>query len=93
MGHQMRNEKRLIGRRPAHSKNLRVQGGDRAARSFCQEFSCHFVNVFTSQIAISILAVCCSFDAECLKLSQTIKRRDEIASKQNEKLPFIYGRL
>lgn len=45
------DKKLLIGRRPAHSKSIRVQGGDHANRFFCQVFSSHFVNIFTSSIA------------------------------------------
>jgi hypothetical protein len=58
----MRNKKLLIGRRPARSKSLRVLGGDRANRSFCQVISSHLMNVFTFWITEL-------FGAKSLKLS------------------------
>ena len=45
----MRNKKRLIARRPARAKTLRVQGGGRVIRSFCQVFYLHFCKYFYVQ--------------------------------------------
>jgi hypothetical protein len=46
VGHRTRTKKALIGRRPAHDKTPRVQGGDRANRTDCQVFFAHFVIIF-----------------------------------------------